>query len=167
MLRSLCSGKRLLTEEACASTEPSEGVSKKPLAESIARNGAKRKRIGAGQHGAAHSANGDPATSGETSMQPSVRTECCSILLSHSQMLHFDSRRATHRHAVQWDLTPYAIRCAEEESSSEEMIGREPEEASGGSSRAEGGSPTSGQYTGPSAGCTAVKTASPPTARVL
>ena len=48
---------------------------------------------------------------------------------------------------------------AEEESSGEEMVGQEPEEASGGSSGVEGGSPTSGRYTGPSAGCTAVSTA--------
>ena len=52
--------------------------------------------------------------------------------------------------------------CAEEESSSEEMVGQEPEEASGRSSGAEGSSPTSGHYTGPSAGCTAVSATSPP-----
>ncbi|CAL5218962.1 g716 [Coccomyxa viridis] len=89
------------------SAETDEAASKKPLAESAARNGGKRKRIGVSQQGAIHSANGVPGTS-------------------------------------------------EVESSSEEMVGQEPEEASGRSSGAEGSSPTSGHYTGPSAGCTAV-----------
>ena len=55
-----------LHSRTCPYAETDEAASKKPLAESAARNGGKRKRMGASQQGAVHSANGVPGTSGET-----------------------------------------------------------------------------------------------------
>ena len=65
---------------ACTYAETDEAASKKPLAESAARNGGKRKRIGVSQQGAIHSANGVPGTSGETLEQLAICHECCDTL---------------------------------------------------------------------------------------
>ena len=80
---------------AYAFAETDEAASKKPLAESAARNGGKRKRMGASQQGAAHGANGVPGTSGETFVQFALYHEGCDIVGIRLSLLRYRALNCT------------------------------------------------------------------------